>query len=266
LWVAWYGFNSGSTTGMTTLEDADIASHVALMTTIAAAMSGCTALLLARTDSKYAIFSSGSLHRTGVDVKSMSNGILTGLVAITAGCDCVNTASAICIGVVAAFVYYFSFLFVGPVLRIDDVVDAVPVHMAGGWWGTLAVGLFHSEQGLLTTGSFGLLYSQAIGVVAMTVMASTIVFCIALSLHFFDLLRVDLEKEAEGLDTEFGITAYVHESATMQKLRACHDILASYGFDSDVVISALEAVKMQIILPFSPQAGDNLIKGLSHLA
>jgi ammonia channel protein AmtB len=226
-------------------------------------MSGGTAILISRADSMYVHCSRGSNHlaKSGVDVMSMANGILTGLVAITAGCDCVDNVAALWIGVIAGFVYHASKLFVGPVLRIDDVVDAVPVHMFGGWWGTLAVGIFHNEKGILASGSFGLLCSQAIGALTMTLLASGIVFCVSIILHFFDVLRVDLEKEAAGLDTEFGIAAYVHESATMLRLKACHDVLSSYGFDCKDLISAMEDVKMQIILPFSPQAGDNLIRG-----
>ena len=261
LWVAWYGFNPGSTVGMSTDLDAQQASHAALTTTMSAATSGVVALLLSRFHHWYVSYTTAS-EKSGmeIDVLSLANGILAGLVSITAGCDVVSIPGACFIGGFGGVVYYASVLFVGPVLRIDDVVDAVPVHFSTGIWGVLAVGLLHPDKGFYYTGSMGLMWSQFLGAVVITAVSGGSVLVVCVMLHFFDVLRVDIETEAKGLDTKFGVAAYVHESAKMLRLKACRDILASYGLEVEDIIETLSYISTQIIVPLSPQAGDNLIR------
>jgi Amt family ammonium transporter len=81
------------------------------------------------------------------------NGLLVGLVSITASCNRVEIYSAFCIGIIASFVYIFGCrLFVK--LKIDDPVDASQIHLLGGFWGVIAVGIFDKEEGLIYTGNF----------------------------------------------------------------------------------------------------------------
>ena len=261
LWVAWYGFNPGSTVGMSSYVDAQQASHAALTTTMSAATSGVVALLLSRAHHWYVSYTTAS-EKSGmeIDVLSLANGILAGLVSITAGCDVVSIPTSCIIGAAGGVIYYATVLFVGPVLRIDDVVDAVPVHFSTGVWGVLAVGFFHPQQGYVYSGEWGLMWSQLLGAATITLVSGGSVFIVSITLHFFDLLRVDIETEAKGLDTKFGIAAYVHESGKMLQLKACRDILASYGLEVEDIIETLVHIKTQIIVPLSPQAGDNLIR------
>ena len=128
LWVGWYGFNGVSTLAVSA-GGGGVAAHVMMTTTIAASTS-----CLATTALGFAV-------DQVVDTSNANNGILAGLVSITASCAVVNLWGAFCIGLVAAPVYLGaskSLVFLG----IDDVVGAFPVHGACGLWGLLAVPLF----------------------------------------------------------------------------------------------------------------------------
>lgn len=131
LWFGWYGFNCASTLAISGLSG--VAAKVAITTTIAAAAGGLTAVMI------------GKVHSDIVDPGLANNGILAGLVAITAGCSVVEPEGAFIIGVISAFVYYGSSGLLLK-LQIDDVVDAVPVHLMNGAWGVLAAGLFATED------------------------------------------------------------------------------------------------------------------------
>ncbi len=125
LWLGWFGFNPGST-----MAAIPSITHIAATTNMAAAAGGVAAM-----------FTSWKLFRKP-DVSMTVNGILAGLVAITAPCAFVSVASAFWIGLVAGVLVVLSIVFIDKVLRIDDPVGAVSVHAMNGVWGTLAVGLF----------------------------------------------------------------------------------------------------------------------------
>jgi Amt family ammonium transporter len=142
------------------------------------------------------------------------NGVLAGLVAITAGCANVSPLSAIIIGAIAGIVVVLSVEFLDKVLHIDDPVGAVSVHGTCGALGTLLVGFFAQPEfggsaGLFFGGGFGLLKAQIIGVLAVfawTVVTSGILFFLIKSLVG---LRVTSEEERKGLDIgEHGMEAY----------------------------------------------------------
>jgi len=207
LWVGWYGFNAGSTLGLSG-GFAEIAARVAVTTTLAATAGGCSATLL-------------SWLRGGKSDLSLSlNGILGGLVGITAGCATVEPWAAIVIGLVAGVVIVYGVALLDT-LRIDDPVGAVPVHLMNGVWGTLAVGLFSSEAlmdnaygvtstyGILLGGGTDLLMVQLIGILAVgawTVLASGALFML---LKMTIGLRVSEAEEDAGLDVyEHGMEAY----------------------------------------------------------
>ncbi len=188
LWFAWYGFN-GAAAG-----DAEELAKILCTTTIAPAVATVTCMLF-------------TWKKNGKpDVSMCLNASLAGLVAITAGCDCVDALGAAVIGLVAGILVDVVVETLDLKLHIDDPVGAVGVHFANGIWGTLAVGLFDTREGLLYSGSAAFLGIQALGVVsicAYTGVAMTIVF--ALIKKCFGL-RCSAEEEIKGLDlTEHGL-------------------------------------------------------------
>ena len=197
LWIGWFGFNPGSTMAV----DESIA-HIALTTNLAAATGGIAAT-----------FTSWTISGKP-DLSMVVNGILAGLVAITAPCAFVGYFPAATIGIIAGILVVFSVYFFDQI-KIDDPVGAISVHLVNGMWGTLAVGIFADDKwyadgpvGLLK-GNFGLLGSQILGIVcvgALTVILSSI-FWLALKSTLG--IRVTPEEELEGLDVgEHGMEAY----------------------------------------------------------
>ena len=116
------------------------------------------------------------------------NGVLAGLVGITAGCDCVSATGAVLIGAICGIVMIFSVDFIDKVLRIDDPVGASSVHGVCGFLGTILTGLFSTSEGVFYTGTFGFIFK---------------------SLDKIHGLRVPARIEEEGLDIyEHGESAY----------------------------------------------------------
>jgi Amt family ammonium transporter len=201
LWFGWFGFNPGSTMGV---GDGSAIAHIAVTTSIAAAMA-----ILSSTVVSWII-------QKKPDLSMIVNGALAGLVAITAPCAFVGVGSAAIIGLIAGVLVVFAVLMFDK-LRIDDPVGALSVHLVNGIWGTLAVGLFAVDKitgtatgnGLFFGGGFKLLGAQAIGVVAVgafTFFAALLIwFAIKQTLG----LRVSREEEIAGLDLgEHGSKAY----------------------------------------------------------
>ncbi len=207
LWIGWYGFNAGSTLGLSG-GFAELAARVAVTTTLAAGAGAVSAMAI-------------SWMRFGKSDLSLTlNGVLGGLVGITAGTATVEPWAAVVIGLVAGaiIVYGVSFL---EAMKIDDPVGAVPVHLFNGIWGTLAVGLFTAKDylgpnytesdsyGLLVGGGFEQFGIQVLGVVAVgvwTVVTSVVLFTI---IRATIGLRVSEAEEESGLDIgEHGTEAY----------------------------------------------------------
>lgn len=191
LWIGWFGFNPGSQLA----ADPEIA-YIALTTNLAAAAGG-----VAATATAWIV--SGK-----PDLSMIINGILAGLVGITAGCDAVALWGAVVIGLIAGVTVVMSVLFFDKI-KIDDPVGAISVHLVCGIWGTLAVGLFAQETGLLYGQGLGQLGSQIIGILAIggfTVLLSVIAWLVIKALTG---LRVSPEEEIKGLDIgEHGMEAY----------------------------------------------------------
>ncbi|CAE8649845.1 unnamed protein product [Polarella glacialis] len=134
LWLGWYGFNPGSTLAMHSRSLGALAAQIAMNTTLAAATGGIT------------VFAFRYFLLRKYDVGGLCNGILAGLVSVTAGAANVEAGSAILIGIIGSFIYQgASMLLVR--LKIDDPVDAVPVHCFCGAWGVLAVPFFDWGEG-----------------------------------------------------------------------------------------------------------------------
>ncbi len=192
LWFGWFGFNPGSTT----VAGGNI-GYIAVTTNLSAAAGAIMAMFVA-----WLIFKKP-------DASMTFNGALAGLVGITAGCNAVSPLGAVAIGAVAGVVVVLAVIFIDRVLHVDDPVGAVSVHGVCGLWGTLAVGIFNMDKGLLASHSFRLLGVQALGA------AVAFVWAFGMGLLLFNLirltvgLRVTPQEELRGLDVgEHGMEAY----------------------------------------------------------
>ncbi|GAB6091371.1 ammonium transporter [Spirochaeta dissipatitropha] len=193
LWFGWYGFNGGSTLSG---SDPDI-SLVFTTTTLSAAAGAIAAMAMT-----WKLF--------GKPDPSMSlNGALAGLVGITAGADIVSPMAAIAIGLTSGILVVLAVEFIDKKLHIDDPVGAISVHGVCGAWGTLMVGLFHTEAGLFYGGGAGQLITQVIGIGAAFVWVSVTAGAVFLVLMKTGNLRVEPEEELQGLDiSEHGMESY----------------------------------------------------------
>lgn len=210
LWFGWYGFNPGSTLAISTTELGQVASLAAVNTTLAASAGAVTAMLLSTLyDIRYHGIAQWDLGYT-------MNGCLTGLVAITAGCATVDTWAAVVIGIFAGLFYLMgSKLLVR--LRIDDAVDAIPVHMIGGAWGVIATGFFSKPERMEVafglgehagwfyewgqgSGDFTLLGIQLLAVLFIFVWTSVTMGTYFYMLNFFGLFRISRLEEEVGMD------------------------------------------------------------------
>eukprot|EP00971_Amphidinium_carterae_P351826 6492297-Amphidinium_carterae.1 len=145
LWFGWYGFNPGSTLSMHDASAANTAGLVAANTTLSPCVGGLVVFLLRRF----------AVEPKALDVPGFCNGLLAGLVGITAGCAAVKGWEAMIIGAIAGCVYQAWSMTMAK-LKLDDVVDAVAVHGCCGIWGVLAVGIFGDpDEGI---GGNGVLY------------------------------------------------------------------------------------------------------------
>jgi len=204
LWVGWYGFNAGSTLAFTG-GAAEIASKVAVNTTLAAG-SGCLTLCLL---SKF-------FFKT-YDVVLILNGVLAGLVSITAPCPVVEPWAAIMIGFLGGIVYLSSSMLLVK-LRIDDPLDAAPVHGFCGIFGALAVGIFGTDANVavsygfvndcMSSGKqFGI---QLVGVIAIIAWVVGTTVPLFLGLKYTVGFRVSDDMEEIGLDQ------YEHSSVSVK--------------------------------------------------
>jgi Amt family ammonium transporter len=193
LWFCWFGFNGGSSLSLATDEAMELTGLVCFNTNLAAAVATCVTMIF-------------TWVRYGKpDVSMTLNGALAGLVAITAGCDCVSPFGAFAIGFVAGILVVLSVEFFDNIAKIDDPVGAVSVHCVNGIWGTIAVGLFSNGgdgvgKGLLYGGGFAQLGTQALGIVAVDVYVLAVMFVIFKLIDKFIGLRVPAEVEIDGLD------------------------------------------------------------------
>jgi Amt family ammonium transporter len=192
LWLGWYGFNPGSWLSM-----APEVPYIAVTTTLGAAGGGISATLLSQ-------FTGGK-----PDLTMTINGILAGLVGVTAGCDGFSMPAAWVVGFIAGILVVFSVGWLDS-LKIDDPVGAFSVHGTCGIWATLAVGLFNADKGLLTGHGFNQLGIQIVGVLAFAIFAIVSSFIVwSIIGAIFGGIRVTEKEEVEGLDIgEHGMEAY----------------------------------------------------------
>ena len=186
LWLGWFGFNGGSVLS----ADPELTSLTLVTTSLAAAAGGVAS----------AIFS--NILYKNYDLTMFMNGILGGLVGITAGADQMSPTDAVLIGIIAGVIIVLGVALIDK-LKLDDPVGAVAVHLICGIWGTLAVGIFGAMAGF----DQFLVQLAGVGIVG--------VFCVATSFLLLFIvkatvgLRVDREEELKGLDiAEHGMDAY----------------------------------------------------------
>ncbi|GIQ68213.1 ammonium transporter [Xylanibacillus composti] len=204
LWVGWFGFNGASTLGV---DDTAFFGYVAFTTLLATGAGAIVSLLTVWALSGKA------------DIGTMLNGTLAGLVAITASCAFVDPWAAVVIGAIAGALVYASMRFFEK-MKIDDPIYALSVHGAAGIWGTLANGLFATEElavnqvgvgqaGLFYGGGWKQLWVQFESVVVCGIFAFVVSFVALLIIKALVGLRVTEEQEIMGLDlSEHGSYGY----------------------------------------------------------
>ena len=183
LFIGWFGFNGGSVLS----ADPLLVSYVFATTSLAAAAGGLASIFV------------GWVLVKKPDLSMALNGILAGLVGITAGADSIGMAGSILVGAIAGALVVLSIIFLDK-LRIDDPVGAISVHGVCGIWGTLAVALFSDAA------TFG---AQLTGTLAICAFAFITAYILAFAIKATIGIRVSAEEEAEGLDIgEHGAEAY----------------------------------------------------------
>lgn len=199
LWFGWFGFNPGSQLAAAGYGDQTAISHVFLTTNLAACTGGFLTLIVS-----WIKYGKPSLSLT-------LNGILAGLVGVTAGCDLVSPMGAALIGAICGTVMIFAVEFIEHRLKIDDPVGASSVHGVCGSLGTILTGLFAVEGGTFYGGGFGFLGAQIFGVIIVGGWAALMGYIIFKVLDKVHGLRVPARIEEEGLDIyEHGESAYNH--------------------------------------------------------
>ena len=197
LWFGWFGFNPGSQLAASGEGNRMAISHVFLTTNLAACAGGFLSLIVA-----WMKYKKPSLSLT-------LNGVLAGLVGITAGCDLVSPVGAVLIGAICGTVMVYAVDFIDHVLKIDDPVGASSVHGVCGFLGTVLTGSFATEQGLFYSGSANFLLAQLFGAAIVGCWAALMGFVVFKGLDIVHGLRVTPRVEEEGLDIyEHGETAY----------------------------------------------------------
>ena len=186
LWLGWFGFNGGSVLS----ADPANTSLVLVTTCLAAAAGGIGASLLS------------TLLYKNLDITMFMNGILGGLVGITAGADQMGPTEAIIIGSIGGVIVVLGVAFLDK-CKLDDPVGAIPVHLFAGIWGTLAVGIFGASAGF----SQFMVQLASVGIVGLFCVICTLI--ITLIVKSVIGLRVSEQEEEQGLDlAEHGTKAY----------------------------------------------------------
>jgi Amt family ammonium transporter len=186
LWLGWFGFNGGSVLS----ADPALTSLTLVTTCLAAAAGGIGALV------------TSFIKNKNLDLSMFLNGILGGLVGITAGADQMSPNESVIIGLIAGAIVVFAVSLLDK-LKLDDPVGAIAVHLGCGIWGTLAVGIFGNMAG---TSQF---LTQLTGVAVIGAFCLISSFLILFIIKKTIGLRVTKEEEIEGLDNaEHGMSAY----------------------------------------------------------
>ncbi|KAI0566162.1 Ammonium/urea transporter [Gracilaria domingensis] len=222
LWFGWYGFNPGSALGITGGVFATV-QRCAVTTTIAGATGGVVTLIIKK------------VMEHNFDLISVLNGILAGLVAITASCAFVDVWAAIIIGAIGAVVYVASATAL-LILKIDDPLEAFPIHGATGFWGCLAAGFFNRKAAQEVAGfdnpsagvidGYGkLLLANFVGCLIIIAWVLVLLVPFFFALKAAGLLRIPREIEIEGNDiSKHGGPAYPEDAIPEAEKEALREI------------------------------------------
>lgn len=196
LWLGWFGFNPGSQLAISG-DNAFKVAAIFITTNLAGAAGALAAMFLTW------------IFYKKPDISMTLNGVLAGLVGVTAGCAAVSPLGALIIGLICGVVVVFSIEFIDKKLKIDDPVGAVSVHGVCGALGTILVGFFATDGGLFYGGGFEKLIVQITGVAAIVAWAMGASFIVLFILKKTMGLRVTKEEEIDGLDIhEHGTNVY----------------------------------------------------------
>ena len=196
LWMGWFGFNPGSQLAISG-SNATAVAEIFITTNLAGATGALAAM-----------FISWIIYKKP-DISMTLNGVLAGLVGVTAGCAAVSPVGAFFIGAICGIAVVFSIEFFDKKLKIDDPVGAISVHGVCGPLGTLLVGIFATDGGLLYGGGLEKLGTQAIGVISIAAWAILSSYIVLSILKKTTGLRVTKEEEIDGLDMhEHGSSVY----------------------------------------------------------
>ncbi len=197
LWFGWFGFNPGSSLGA--VGNWELIGSVVVNTFLASASGGIATMI-------YTYFTYSK-----IDITMVINGVLAGLVSITAGCNVVGPTSAIIIGAIAGVLVDVAVVFFDKI-KVDDPVGAIAVHGVNGLFGTMAVGFFAIEGGLFYGGGISLLITQILGVITIALFSFTVTFIIMKFLKLTIGVRISSEDEEAGIDaSSFGVQSYNNE-------------------------------------------------------
>jgi ammonium transporter, Amt family len=223
LWFGWYGFNPGSTASVIGVLR-DTAARCAVNTTLAAGAAGVTTLFVIK------------LRDHIFDLVSCLNGILAGLVSITASCAFVDGWAAIVIGMIGACVYICAAMLLLP-LKIDDPLEAFPIHGGCGLWGLIAGALFNRKVHQVTAGytdtAWGLFYGgggklllcNILGGIIIAAWTLLITAPMFMAMHAAGILRISPEMEIIGNDvSKHGGVAYPIDAAVAAEKAAAKEI------------------------------------------
>lgn len=223
LWFGWYGFNPGSALGISGLLR-ETAARCAVTTTLAAGSAGVVTLIIIK------------LRDHIFDLLASLNGILAGLVSITACCAFVDGWAAIVIGAIGACVYVAAGMLL-LALKIDDPLEAFPIHGACGFWGVLAGGFFNrktlqavagfddSHYGLFYGGGAKLLLCNFLGALIIALWTLALIAPLFIVMKALGLLRISAEMEIIGNDvSKHGGVAYPIDSAAAAEKAAAKEI------------------------------------------
>ena len=201
LWMGWFGFNAGSTLAITG-DSSNVVPLVILNTNLSGSMGGICALIITKIKYKKA------------DIAMTLNGTLAGLVGITAGCSIVDPLGAIVMGGVCGILVTLISEVVERKLKIDDAVSAFSVHGISGLIGTILVGVFSTDNGLLYGGGTDQLIVQVIGAFSVALWSVVVTSILVLILKYTVGIRVPLKHEKIGLDN---VEHNIHFNTTIER-------------------------------------------------
>lgn len=188
LWVSWFGFNGGSV--VTSESGFDLVAIGSVFMNTILSSSACAVSAMIITWVRYG----------KSDITMTLNGIVAGLVAVTAGEDQLPHYAALLVGVGAAFVMIYGIEFIDHICKVDDPVGAISVHGLCGAFGTIMTGVFSVEKGVIYTGRFNFLGVQLIGVLSVAVYGLAAMTLLFVILKHTVGIRVSEKAEIMGLD------------------------------------------------------------------